>query len=365
MKTIFLIAYYFRPYKGVGAFRLSYWYDRLKESGYCVKVITATKDSDNELNSESSDIIRIMPQQDKGIFHRFIKDESYFWGKQCRELLKKFLEEDPASIILITGGPFLHFASLMSIKKYFPQSKWILDYRDPLTYNPRTYNPHILGKIRRIIKKCYEAYVNSRANVILTVNSVCRDLIVSGRDVRVIDNGYDERFFENIQRETSEAEKLVYAGKLYGPRNIENLLISMQHLPDRYSLNYIGKDFPTVKLDRIMNFGIKDYEATVKIMQNSTIGVVLASGMAFESTTKIFDYFAAKLKILIITNGEIKTGMLHEITKENPNVEWTQNNVTEIIKAIKRLDRAYINWDYQRFSRDFGFIELVNIIERI
>ena len=100
----------------------------------------------------------------------------------------------------------------------------------------------------------------------------------------------------------------------------------------------------------------------MEILKKSAIGLILTNGKSFESTTKVFDYFAAKLKILIITRGEPKTGTLYEITKNNPNVEWSKDTPEDIKSAILKLERPYQSWDYHIYSRDYGYNSLKKLI---
>lgn len=360
MKTIILIAFYFRPYKGVGAFRISYWYDRLINDGYNVKVITSMSDD----YGEDKNIIQV-PINTNSFGTKIISDLSFIWGIHVRKCLKRLLIDYPQSVVIMTGGPFLHFGTLLSFKKKFRGTKWIIDYRDPLANHPWHYKSTLLGKLKRSIKRIYERYVNYSANVVLTVNNVCGNLIEGNTKFYIIDNGFDERVFIDTENKSKE-NVIVYAGKLYESRGINitpflNACIEISNMP----FYYIGNSSLPKNVLRVKDFGVLDYNETAKILSKSMIGLVLASGDPFESTTKIFDYFAAQLKILIITNGEIKTGTLHEITKENPNVEWASNNSLSIKNAIYNLSRPYQDWDYSRFSRNEGYQFLKKVINEL
>lgn len=356
MEQICLISYFFKPYKGVGAFRLSYWYDRLIDDGYNVTVFTATPDAHEEVSN-----INRIPEPQR--FSKIFRDKSLTWGSKCRNYMSDYLKNNNEAVVIISGGPFLHIISLITLKKHFPKTKWIIDYRDPLANNPRNMSHTCIGKLKLCIKVAYERLINSYADLIITVNESCRRIVLSN-NIKVIDNGFDERCFPiNIVKQNNY--KIVYAGKTYQFRSIDTLLKVVEMLPEQYSFEYVGPDKIDHKSNRIKSYGLCNYSDTSKILQNSTIGVILATGESFESTTKVFDYFAAKLKILIITRGEPLTGTLYEITKNNPNVEWTKDSKEDILLAINKLERPYEEWDYSAYSRHYGYNTLKTIIEKL
>lgn len=353
---ICLISYYFRPYKGVGAFRLSYWYDRLKKDNFEVTVFSSTPAE----SIDDSSIIRLPIRNNKSFL---IKDKSFIWGWKCRKQIKEYLNDNKDAVIIISGGPFLHMLPLLLLRNQFKNSRWILDYRDPLANNPLNNSKSLIGKVKYFIKCIYEKTINSYADEIITVNEVCRNMVLS-KNVHVIDNGYDERFF-CTHFNKDNGDKIVYAGKTNEFRSLDPILNVIEELPVSYTFDYIGSAQLSITSERIVSHGICSYEKTMELLKKSAIGVVLATGCSFESTTKVFDYFAAHLKILIITRGEPKAGTLHEITKNNPNVEWAKNTQDEIRAAIMKLRRPYQSWNYHIYSRSFGYDRLKSLINNI
>lgn len=359
MKDIILVAYYFRPFKGVGALRLSYWFDKLIEDGYNVKVITSIPQSSSSLSNSflEGKIIYIPVKKSRGF------DSSYQWGKSAKIVVRELLKNCPSSVVVITGGPYLHMNSILSLKKQYPASSWIIDYRDPLSNNPRNKRPGVFGLLLNNIKKIYEYIINKRADLILTVNDVCKNLIISKKDkILTIDNGYDERYFYPVKSKSEN--RFIYPGQIYDIQMFVNLCMALNFFKS-FRLDYLGPsevpcDFPWIK-----SYGLQDYSSAANMMLGCEYGIIFTSGKSFESTTKVFDYFAAKLKILIITQGVIKTGNLYEIVKNNPNVEWAENNVESIMNAIEHLKRPYEDWEYSDFSRYNGYLKLKHLIENI
>ncbi|MBD5312461.1 MAG: glycosyltransferase family 4 protein [Bacteroides sp.] len=355
MRTIILVAYYFKPHKGVGVLRPSYWYDQFKKDGYNIKVLTATP-GNNDKN-----VIFINPSK-----KNLIKDNSFFWGRKCAHYIEHNLKSGKKYIIIITGGPFLQILPILRLKNKYTNAYWIIDYRDPLSGNSRNNSDSYMAIIKQYIKQKYEYIINNMADKIITVNKICKELLQCKdySKVLIIDNGYDERVINNNSNNIYNTKNIVYAGKLYINNGFNQLIKALSTLPDDYKFIYIGpSDIPNSS--RVKSLGYLEYSDTIKHIETSEIGVILTTGDPFESTTKVFDYFGTKKKILIITQGIKFTGFLNEITKDNPNVEWANNNIENIQEALVRLQRPYVEWNYSKFSRYNGYLNLKQIIENL
>ena len=345
MKKIIFISYSYLPCKTVGVLRLSYWFQYLKTRGYNVILITA-ENSDKFLEDS---IIRL--PQDNSKF-----DNSFKWGFKVKEYILRNIHLECGDTILMTGGPFLQFWSIINLKQFFPGIKILTDYRDPLTHNPRN---------KSLLKYCFkyflERYVNKRSDVIITVNSYCEQMLVSAKNTYIIDNGYDERYFSDISFIDKECNSLAYAGKFYDDTEPINLLNALS-VNKKIKFYYIGPDKRVKTNGQLYNLGFRDYAYTTNILKRSEIGIVLTGGRVFESTTKIFDYIGARMKILVITEGNLYDGNIYEITKDNPNVIWCKNNVNDISYSINiLLSRSYIPIDETKFTREEG----AKLLERL
>ena len=90
---------------------------------------------------------------------------------------------------------------------------------------------------------------------------------------------------------------------------------------------------------------------------------MFTGGLAFESSTKIFDYLGLNKIILIITEGVPKTGTLQQITEAYPNVFWAQNEFSAIRLAIDKIsEHEIVMVDTSEFSRAKGLEKLVKIL---
>ena len=97
------------------------------------------------------------------------------------------------------------------------------------------------------------------------------------------------------------------------------------------------------------------------------IAIIFTSGYTFESTTKIFDYIALDRIILIVTDGEIKTGAIHDISKKYPQIYWTKNNTIDIEITLQNIKNNIRSIQYENkylYSRGYGLSKLVNIMKQ-
>jgi len=364
MKNVVLLAYSFFPDKSVAALRPSYWSTQLIHSGFKVTVVTSSKLVEPQKIDNHPNYKRIEITSKKSSRNYLISDQGLQWGNAIK---KEFLPLcKTVDLLIITGGPFLQMSLAKIFKKQF-NSKVILDFRDPFSNNPR-FNDSV---IKLTTKRFLEWRFCLRADHVITVNQITAKLLAcTPSKISIIDNGFDETIVNEIlsyPKTKSDQTKIIHTGKFYENASPKNLIDAIESIDNVLFENY-GNMFEehnsSLKHCKFNDF--VDYRSALRAVHDSDIGIVFTTGEAFLSTTKIFDYIGMKKKILIITNGFIRTGNIHEITKGNPNVEWCTNNQKEIKLAIKNLiAREYIDTKTQHLSRGYGFIKLLNIIQAL
>lgn len=357
MKILF-ISYYFDPFPGVGAKRVSYWADEISKYGIKPTVITAI-----EQNEKKEYPVHYIPNTHRKRFlSKFIKDEGYSWELDLIDFINKS-DLPNFDYVLISGGPFMHMGITQYLKKQLLGIKVILDFRDPFGHNPR-FNESI---IKRKLKQHFETKFIKNSDEVIVVNEFCKNLVKQNNNVKIIENGFDERLLPEINNASINSKVIfVYAGKLYTDRSPITFckIISSNH---DLAFKYIGpdiKNLDSITSENIIYEGVLTYEKTLNSINKSDIGLIFTGGKAFESTTKIFDYIALNKKILIITEGEPKTGNLHEITKNYPNVVWSKNNTDAIKKSINELKEMKAQaFDSSVFSRKKSLERLVTLLK--
>lgn len=378
MKILF-IAYYFEPFSGVGAKRVSYWAKHLKRVDSNIlkcDVVTAI----SQVNKfDTIDNVFYVENTNQGLLRKFIKyDKGASWLYDLKKFVKINIKQNDYDVVVFAGDPFLHFFLINDFKKL--GIKTILDFRDPFANNPRGIVKNTLvKKVKHFILRKIENYFLSQADCIITVNQYCVELFENYKKyihkIQVIDNGYDEQLFKNIviQQYNKELEekviKLTYAGKLYKDRNPLIFFQCLENFDD-IEFYHIGEQSEYIKKDskQIQSLGFMSYEQTLQTMKTMDVCTIFTSGYSFESTTKIFDYMALGKTILIVTDGKIKTGQIHNITKNYPYVYWSKNNQKAIEIALIEIKNNYLNisamkFDSYSYSREYGLKKLLKIME--
>jgi hypothetical protein len=363
LKKILLISYYFDPFPGVGAKRLSYWANAFEAEGSIdCTVVTAT------------------PQpvwKEKVVY---IKDpdnwaNKVFFGASWIKPLKKYLKAQGRffDYVLLSGGPFGHFGVVTFLKEEL-KCTVILDFRDPFSSNVRFSS----SVFTEFIKKRLEKRVLSWADHILTVNDCCKELLIknapAGR-VSVVENGYDERIVNAAagRKITDGRIHLVHAGKFYAsPLYFAQALSewNKQHKDKQFVFHHIGDiniDLQSLNSQYILQHGPKSYSETVEIMKSCSLGFLLTSGQFLEYNTKVFDYIGCDLDILILTEGEVESGCINGLTKKlGDRVFWSKvikNDIFQFFQKYNSSNRGF--FEKKEFTRKAGFLKLKKVLDRL
>lgn len=357
MKLLF-ISYFFDPFPGVGAKRVSYWAENCSKYGIDATVLTATKQIKKRLN------IIYLPLSDKNrLKSRFIKDEGVVWEHDLKEFFKK--SKFDYDIVLISGGPFMHFGIGDYLKNNYG-CKIVLDYRDPFAKNTRFKDSFLKSSI----KKYYQYKFNNNADLILTVNDFCKKKMKFESKVEVVPNGFDDTSVELSDKTEVKIQKgvIINGGKLhpeFDEMNFVNVVLKNQEL----SFKQIGKKY--AKLDdfqeeRLSTNGYLPYDSLVKEIKKAEMAVVMTAGELFETPTKIYDYIALGKKILIITDGNLNVGGIQSILSDYKNVVWSKNTESEIKVNIQKLqNKEYLKTESYKFSRDSGLKKMIDLLQGI
>jgi hypothetical protein len=367
---VLLVAYYFKPYKGVGALRSTYWAENINELDpeIVMDVLTAQEQVTNE-NLPGNGKIFTVKDNKKSKLSRFIRfDSGVNWRIPLREFIKRV--DTKYDTVIFSGSPFLHFFLAKEFKKKM-NCRIIFDFRDPFANNPYYKNSFLKGMIRRFL----ERKMINLADKCITVNDFCKGLIENNEqiEIEIIENGFNEKIIDRILSETSQNEmekySFVYAGKLYGASPEPFLeTISAPEYINKINFCYVGEDFKRVDHYNKGNFDVIEmlpYDQAVKKIAISNTGIIFTGGQSFQSTTKIFDYIGLNKNILIITEGNICSGNIHKITKDYPYVFWAENNCRSISETINETLKIKCRDSFEmreKYSRKEGLKKLINMM---
>jgi hypothetical protein len=327
---------------GVGKIRMEYWFDQLLRQGYQVSLITATE------GPEEEGVFRLIPVI-KRIGFFLMKDPGFFWFFSLKRFFRKTRLYKDYDVVIVSGNPFMHFGIGKYLKKKKPSLKVFLDYRDPFSDNPRFKQKKVILWIMSILEKQFNRY----ADKVIIVGESCRRF-VKGDDQKVVivENGFDESKTGVVHIAEKNRLSIIHAGKVY------------PELSSDIFVNVINTEFHNVIVDNygptpfvsdnrhISNHALISYEKLISLMKSYYVGVVFIGGKNFEMPTKIFDYIACKLKVLIITEGELYSAGIYEITKNYPNIYWCYNETKSIKTTLNMaLNEPYKECRLNVFSR--------------
>lgn len=378
--SVLLISYFMPPAETVAVHRLDYWQEALpkiaksKRKSLNVTVLTAIESYKND-----SRYIVVPDRGDYGVddistqalVDRAKASRVNYFAAYWASHVRQYFDANPDvkfDSIVISGNPFFYF----ELGAYFKE-KWdakiILDFRDPLANNPRfVYS----DAHKSFVNDLEDAYL-STADYALSVNKYCVDALrlPTPEIGHVVANGYDERIIDKIKpiklRTADNTMSFVYTGSFYADRNAEHFLACLN--PKQHKLIHIGRQAATDShLDAypaMERYGLMPYSDVIGYCRSMDAGIIFTSGAPFEQTTKIFDYIATGIDIIIVTDGEVQTGELENLTKNLEGVYWVKNNPASITKFLKRYapssERRKLT---QQFSRRKQTERLYSLIMR-
>ena len=247
----------------------------------------------------------------------FIPDARKFWVNPSISFLKKYLEANPVDVIVTTGPPHsLHLIG-KGLKKYFPDIKWIADFRDPWT--EISYYKHLKltswadQKHRKLEKEVFQT-----ADVTLATSyGDAENFRKAGANSACITNGFDK---EELNKKSVKNSKftLSYIGVLEQLRNPENLWKVLSGIvqedsdfAQNFELRFVGR-VDDIILENLQNSPLKEnlnlvgyipHEQSVKEMENADM-LLITNFPKQESAGiipgKIFEYLATQNPILSV-----------------------------------------------------------------
>jgi glycosyltransferase involved in cell wall biosynthesis len=131
----------------------------------------------------------------------FIPDARRFWVKPASTFLEDIIRSNSITTVITTGPPHsIHLVGLR-LKKRNPQLRWIADFRDPWS-EWDLLDTLSLTSFARARHRTLERRVLRTADEVITIAPfhVARFEALSGRNVHLITNGFDEEDFSAVQR---------------------------------------------------------------------------------------------------------------------------------------------------------------------
>jgi hypothetical protein len=362
MKRVLILAYAFPPYILVGGLRPYNWYKYLKEFDVDPVVITrqwsnkngghldyiAEGESSNTLTEVSAigTIIKTpytpnLPNRLMLTYgdtrYKFIrKAASAFYelgqfifpiGSKYQLFVeaKRYLEKYKVDVIITTGEPFILFLYAAKLSKQF-DVPWVADYRDPWSSNDAYAN-------NLLLRKWYSFFEKRTVKSAIHITTVSRFIqekiatVVQNMPYKILPNGYDPAFIEEIQsiQQGSKVLQIAFAGSVYKWNPIESFLRTVsiflkKNIDANLRINFYGTNIDGELRALINNFPILDGHIFIhpkiqndillqKLAQNN---VMLLFNYYSYLGTKIFDYLGIRRKILLCYSNDAESKQLKE-----------------------------------------------------
>jgi glycosyltransferase involved in cell wall biosynthesis len=193
----------------------------------------------------------------------FIPDARRFWIKPSARYLLKYLEENPADIMVSTGPPHsLHMIALkISEKTNLP---WVADFRDPWT-KIDFYKDLMLGRRADRMHRLMERSVLGSASAVTVISGEMKQQFeeMGCRNIRLIPNGFDPDDFDPKPETGAGRPDVQHAA-------------SMQLDPE-FSLTHIGSIVPSRNpstLWKVLSGLVGENEEFARDLKISLVGAV-------------------------------------------------------------------------------------------
>jgi glycosyltransferase involved in cell wall biosynthesis len=336
-RNILLIALSFPPNAKVGAKRFHFLMPYLSKQ-FNIDVISLHEKyyllKDHTLKNNGK-ICRIQmyppyPFQKKRYIAKFL---FYFWNRGlalidpfCGSIYpgirsgRKIIQSKKIDTIIATGPPFSSFIIGYFLSKEF-KVKLVLDYRDPWTTHQtaRKYS-YLFGKS---INKFIENKIVANASAIVVNTRRMRisfeekfSHLISSEKIHIITNGFTYQKVDPIVINHDKIN-LIYAGSLYGNRNLKNFLFALSSL-DRMTKKRISVHiFGSIQKDDLRIITALGLESTItehaqvpynqylRYLKGADIMlIILGEEMDYAVSYKMYDFLCVQKPVLaIVPNG--------------------------------------------------------------
>ena len=354
-KKVLVITYYWYPFAGVGAYRISRFIKYLIKSGWDVVILTSEKSAIGMTEVPDDPVLETCkiyrspiiepvvflssPKKSAGatsnssIFYRsdaslksklavwvrlnlMVPDAKFTWKWFAVSLGKKIIQKEQPDLILSTSPPP---TTNLIAKKLSAWSKlpWLADFRDPWT-NIYYYDDNPQGTWAEKKNKKLEEKVLQDADQITVVNHGFFPEYNLGEKVTKIPNGFDPDHVPGLEptENTKQPFTIRYFGSLKTNQHPEAFIKALERIENKYpelasdlSFEFFGSIDRITKQDfetscTIINTEFNAYIAHDKMMELITCSNLLlltigkTRNSKFVLSTKVFDYMVSGKPVL-------------------------------------------------------------------
>lgn len=319
----------------------------------------------------------------------FIPDARIFWVKPSVKIIGDLIASNQINKIITTGPPHsIHLIGL-KLKKKYPDLKWIADFRDPWSEWDLldTLSLTSISKTRHVK---LENQVLTSADRVITIAPYHVDRLqaLSGREVDLITNGFDEEDFVSIQRVSNERFTMRHIGivdELRDPKPVMEVIKKIcAHQSDLSSLlkvEFIGnvnsnfKDYINTDpiLSQVVTFQSSvPHTELLKMYGQTDLQLLVLAHTAIAPGNlpgKLFEYLASGNQILAV--GPIEGDASKVIRETNSGVIHERDDADGIQQSILHFYQAWRNReniperDVVDYTRENLTDKLITILESL
>jgi glycosyltransferase involved in cell wall biosynthesis len=379
--NILLIALSFPPNAKVGAKRFHFLMPYLNKK-FNIYVISLNEKyylmKDNTLKNKGN-IYRIRmyppyPFQKNGFITKCL---FYFWTRGlalvdpfCGSIYpgiragRKVLQSKKFDAIIATGPPFSSFIMGYILSKRF-KVKLVLDYRDPWTTHQtaRKYS-YLFGKS---INKFLEKKIVANASAIVVNTGRMRSSfeekfshVISNEKIHIITNGFTPQKVDPIVMDHDKFN-LIYAGSLYGKRNLKNFLFALNTLNEKTKKRISVHIFGTIQKDDvsiITDLGLEStitehtqvpYDQYLRYLKGADILlIILGEEMDYAVSYKMYDFLCVQKPVFaIVPNGSESARFVKQVgCGEYADI----NDPVDIRNKLERMINEPIQCEFQNIE---------------
>ena len=185
----------------------------------------------------------------------FVPDVNIVWAISAFFRLNNIIKKEGISV-MYSSSPFAssHIPALLYRKLYNKSIKWVVEFRDPWTFNPFiNKKPFLLDKLDHFLEKM----VVKCCNTIIVTSQEYKDeflkkySFLDSNKIQYIPNGYDGEDFEGLSKIPSNGKiTIIHTGNFYGKRTLKPFL---------EALNLIYSEYPEyVNAIKFVQYGTLD-----------------------------------------------------------------------------------------------------------
>ena len=353
------------------------------------KLMPRNADSSNEKYSNLS--LKSKSGNGKKVLRRIknaivIPDMYYGWAKKAGKYGIDLMEKEKFDVIFSMHEPPSSHLCAYYIKKQYRNIPWITYWSDPWLKDSTREKSFI---VKKILEKNMEKDIVSLADKFIFVTEAnkneylkdYKDLNDGRKKTYILNRGFDAKLYDKLFHEQIpnliEKDKIniIYTGEIFSKlRDIKPFIKAIEEIREEdkeayclLNVLFFGNIDDIEGKKKLQNLEVAKvspripFDEALKYMLNGDVLLLFGNKNSKQIPAKIYDYFGAKGKILVIYGDE--NDPIKRVVENNPKCITTENNVQGIKNKIYDLIEMHKSNKIE-CAPDFNY-EWNSIVERL